>query len=46
MEQYEKLYQKLVEETITSSELEILNNLAFGTSFMDSDNKGSKQTYY
>jgi len=45
MEQYEKLYQKLVEYTITPSELEILNDLAFGKSFMDSDDKGSKVKY-
>ncbi len=46
MEQYEKLYQKLVEETITPNELKLLNHLAFGSAFMNSDSKGSKQTYY
>ena len=46
MEQYEELYQKLVEETITPNELKLLNKLAFGSTFINSDNKGSKQTYY
>ncbi len=45
MEQYEKLYQKLVEETITPNELKLLNHLAFGTPFMNSNNKGSKVKY-
>lgn len=45
MEEYEKLYKKLVEDTITQSELKMLNYLAFGITFMESDNKGSKQTY-
>ena len=45
MEQYNNLYGKLVNNTITTNELKLLNHLAFGTTFMNSDNKGSKQTY-
>ena len=45
MEQYNNLYGKLVNNTITTNELKLLNHLAFGTTFMNSDNKGFKQTY-
>jgi len=39
-DKYDILYEKLVEETITTNELKLLNHLAFGTPFMNSINKG------
>ena len=45
MKQYETLYKKLVEETITPNEIKLLNHLAFGTPFMNSNDKGSKKYY-
>ena len=46
MEQYEELHQKLQEGIITPNELKLLNHLAFGTPFMNSNNKGTKVKYY
>jgi hypothetical protein len=46
MEKYEALHQKLQEGTITPNELKLLNHLAFGTPFMNSNNKGTKVKYY
>lgn len=45
MKQYEDLYEKLVNGNITPNELKLLNHLAFGTTFMNSNDKGSKQFY-
>jgi hypothetical protein len=42
---YDILYEKLVEERITTNELKLLNHLAFGTPFMNSINKGELVTY-
>ena len=46
MEQDEALHQKLQEGSITPNELKLLNHLAFGTPFMNSNNKGTKVKYY
>ena len=45
MEQYKELHEKLVNKTITENELKLLNHLAFGTPFMNSNNKGDKVYY-
>jgi len=45
MEQYNNLYEKLVNKTISPNEMKLLNHLAFGTPFMNSNDKGSKQYY-
>ena len=45
MEQYNNLYEKLVNNTISPNEMKLLNYLAFGTPFMNSNDKGSKQYY-
>jgi hypothetical protein len=45
MKQYNDLYEKLVNNTISPNEMKLLNHLAFGTPFMNSNDKGSKQYY-
>jgi len=42
---YDNLYEKLVNKTISPNEMKLLNHLAFGTPFMNSNDKGSKQYY-
>lgn len=42
---YDILYEKLVNERITTNELKLLNHLAFGTPFMNSINKGELVNY-
>ena len=41
--EYDRLYKKLKDKTITTKELERLNVLAFGTEFMQSNTKGRLQ---
>jgi hypothetical protein len=45
MDKYDELYKKLVNEKITTHEMQLLNHLAFGTTFMNSNDKGTKKTY-
>lgn len=45
MEEYKILSDKLSKGTITKKEKERLFVLAFGTEFMNSNNKGKKITY-
>ena len=45
MKQYNKLYKKLINKTITPTEHKTLLKIAFGAPFLDSNNKGSKQYY-
>ena len=41
--EYDRLYKKVKNKTITTKELERLNVLAFGTEFMQSNSKGRLQ---
>jgi len=45
MKQYNKLYKKLINKTITPTEHKTLLKIAFGSPFLDSNNKGSKEYY-
>ena len=43
--EYEKLYSKLLDNTITEKESERLMEIAFGNEFMNSNDKGTLKEY-
>tara|TARA_B100002019_G_scaffold137226_2_gene118201 strand:- start:4161 stop:4310 length:150 start_codon:yes stop_codon:yes gene_type:complete len=45
MKEYENLYNKMQNNTITKKEKQRLFELAFGKKFMDSDDKGTVKEY-
>ena len=45
MEEYNLLYKKLQNNTITQSENQRLCQIAFGTEFLDSNDKGTLKEY-
>ncbi len=45
MKEYNLLYNKLINKTITKQEEEKLFKLAFGTEFMKSNDKGTLKEY-
>lgn len=45
MEEYDMLHKKLIDKTITPTELERLYALAFGEEYMNSDDKGTLEEY-
>ena len=46
MDKYDELYEKLVNEKITTNEMKLLKHLAFGTTFMNSKKRKLIQTKY
>jgi hypothetical protein len=45
MERYEELHQRLVSKTITLDEMHELQRLAFGSEYMNSNDKGAIKEY-
>jgi len=45
MKEYNLLYNKLINKTITPEEKNLLFDLAFGTEFMNSNDKGTLKEY-
>ena len=45
MEEYDMLHKKLIDKTITPTELNRLYVLAFGEEFMNSNDKGTLKEY-